>query len=61
MTDVTVPAAVWITISDTTLSETIFSIVPGNRFRILVLIVNAMLVQDCWKSWPVEELRVMYP
>ena len=61
MTDVTVPAAVWITISDTTLSETIFSIVPGNRFRLLVLIVNAMLVQGCWKSWPVEELRVMNP
>jgi hypothetical protein len=27
------------TISDTTLSETIFSIVPGKRFRMLVLIV----------------------
>lgn len=39
MIDVTVPAAVWITTSDTTLSETSFSIVPGNRFRMLVLMV----------------------
>ena len=33
------PAAVRMKISDTTLSETIFSIVPGKRFRMLVLIV----------------------
>jgi hypothetical protein len=39
MIDVTVPAAVRMTISDTTLSETIFSIVPGKRFRTLVLMV----------------------
>ena len=39
MIDVTVPAAVRMTTSDTTLSETIFSIVPGNRFRMLVLMV----------------------
>jgi hypothetical protein len=37
MIDVTVPAAVRMTISDTTLSETICSIVPGKRFRMLVL------------------------
>jgi hypothetical protein len=37
--DVTIPAAVRITTSDTTLSETIFSIVPGKRFRMLMLIV----------------------
>jgi len=37
MIDVTVPAAVRMTISDTTLSETIFSIMPGKRFRMLVL------------------------
>src|SRR6266513_1030955 len=37
--DVTIPASVWMTTSDTTLSETIFSIVPGKRFRILMLIV----------------------
>ncbi len=37
--DVTIPAAVRMTISDTTLSERIFSIVPGKRFRILVLMV----------------------
>jgi hypothetical protein len=37
--DVTLPAAVRITTSDTTLSETIFSIVPGKRFRMLVLIL----------------------
>jgi hypothetical protein len=37
--DVTVPAAVRMTTSDTILSETIFSIVPVNRFRILVLIL----------------------
>src|SRR2546430_206369 len=38
--DVTSPAAVRITSSDTTLSETIFSIVPGRRFRILVLMLG---------------------
>jgi hypothetical protein len=37
--EATFPAAVRMTISDTTLSETIFSIVPGKRFRILVLMV----------------------
>jgi hypothetical protein len=37
MTDVTSPAAVRMTISETTLSETIFSMVPGNRFRMLLL------------------------
>jgi hypothetical protein len=37
--DVTLLAAVRITTSDTTLSETIFSIVPGKRFRMLVLIL----------------------
>ena len=37
--EVTFPAAVRMTISDTTLSETIFSIVPGKRFRMLVLMV----------------------
>ena len=35
--DVTFPAAVRIVTSDTTLSETIFSIVPASRFRMLVL------------------------
>ena len=39
MIDVTVPAAVRMTTSDTTLSETIFSILPGKRFRMLVLIL----------------------
>ena len=34
--DVTIPAAVRMTTSDTTLSETIFSIVPGKRFRISI-------------------------
>src|SRR5215831_19253439 len=38
MIDVTSPAAVRITSSDTTLSETMFSIVPGRRLRMLVLI-----------------------
>jgi hypothetical protein len=38
--DVTVPAAVRITTSDTTLSEMIFSIVPARRFRMLVLIAD---------------------
>ena len=33
--DVTIPAAVRMTTSDTTLSETILSIVPGKRFRML--------------------------
>jgi hypothetical protein len=51
MIDVTSPAAVRMTISDTTLSETIFSIVPGNRFRMLVLMVIATLVPDCSKAW----------
>jgi hypothetical protein len=36
--DVTIPAAVRMTTADTTLSETIFSIVPDKRFRMLVLI-----------------------
>src|SRR5215211_1376634 len=35
--DVTIPAAVRMTTSDTTLSETIFSIVPGKRLRMLTL------------------------
>ena len=35
--EITFPAAVRMTISDTTLSETIFSIVPGKPFRMLVL------------------------
>jgi hypothetical protein len=39
--DVTSPAAVWMTISDTTLSETIFSIRPGRRFRMLVLMLHS--------------------
>src|SRR5215472_912436 len=41
--DVTIPAAVRITTSDITLSETIFSIVPGKRFRILMLMVVGLL------------------
>ena len=40
MTDVTIPAVVRMTTSETTLSETIFSIVPGSRFRMLVLIFD---------------------
>ena len=35
--EVTGPAAVLMTISETTLSETICSIVPGKRLRMLVL------------------------
>jgi hypothetical protein len=35
MINVTIPAAVRLTTSDTTLSETIFSIVPGKRFEYL--------------------------
>jgi len=42
MIDVTVPAAVRMTTSDTTLSETIFSTVPGKRFRMLVLMANVL-------------------
>src|SRR5690348_13382238 len=41
--DATITAAVRITTSDTTLSETIFSIVPGKRFRMLVLISLRLL------------------
>jgi len=37
MIDVTSPAEVRITSSETTLSEIIFSIVPGTRFRMLVI------------------------
>lgn len=37
--EVTFSAAVRMTISETTLSETIFSIVPGKRFRMPVLMV----------------------
>src|SRR5882724_1158739 len=39
--DVTFPAAVRIVTSDTTLSETNFSIVPARRFRMLVLTVES--------------------
>ena len=39
--DVTVPAAIRNTTSDTTLSETIFSIVPASLFRMLVLTVGS--------------------
>jgi hypothetical protein len=39
--DVTFPDAVQIRTSDTTLSETIFSIVPARRFRMLVLTVGS--------------------
>src|SRR5439155_7845909 len=59
--EVTLPAAVRITTSDTTLSEVIFSIVPGKRFRILVLMANATTVRDCSKPWLVEALPVMNP
>src|SRR5690349_5767286 len=41
--EVTIPAAVRITTSDMTLSETIFSIVPGKRFRILMLMLLRLL------------------
>jgi hypothetical protein len=43
MTDVTSPAAVRMTISETTLSETILSMVPGNRFRMLLLMTRLVL------------------
>jgi hypothetical protein len=43
MTDVTSPAAVRMTISETTLSETIFWMVPGNRFRMLLLMTRLVL------------------
>jgi len=47
--DVTVPAAVRTTTSDTTLSETIFSIVPASRFRMLVLTLGLLsqFAQGC--------------
>jgi hypothetical protein len=45
MIDVTVPAAVRITTSETTLSETIFSMVPCNRFRMLVLMVVTLTLK----------------
>src|SRR5215475_853316 len=38
--DVMSPAAVLMVSSETTLSETILSIVPGSRFRMLVLIAR---------------------
>ena len=49
--DVTVPAAVRITTSDTTLSEMIFSIMPDKRFRMLTLMVIATFVQGCSNHW----------
>src|SRR4029453_18916082 len=39
--DATFPAAVRMRSSDSTLSETIFSILPARRFRILVLMVDS--------------------
>src|SRR5260370_11305545 len=41
MIRVTGPAAVLMTISETTLSDTICSIMPGRRFRMLVLMVDS--------------------
>ena len=46
--EVTFPAAVRIATSDTTLSETIFSIVPARRFRMLVLTVGS------FHSWLID-------
>src|SRR5262249_10330888 len=44
--DVTIPAAVLMTTSDTTLSEVIFSIVPGKWFRMLVLMMVGLFASD---------------
>src|SRR6185369_6633069 len=46
--DVTIPAAVLMTTSDITLSETIFSIVPCKRFRMLVLMVVGLFAFDSY-------------
>jgi hypothetical protein len=43
MIDVTSPALVWITISDTTSPETMLIIVPGRRFRMLVLMPDSCI------------------
>jgi len=43
MIEVTGPAAVLMTISETTLSETICSIVPGKRLRMLVLMTLCVI------------------
>src|SRR5882762_11114599 len=43
MIEVTGPAAVLMTICETTLSDTICSIVPGKRFRMLVLIMGDVI------------------
>src|SRR4029077_12239956 len=49
--EVTIPAAVRMTISDTTLSEAIFSIVLGKRFRMLVLMIIVSAVHGCSRLW----------
>src|SRR5262249_14451635 len=62
--DVTSPAAVLMVSSETTLSETILSIVPGSRFRMLVLIIRDSITQpratssgqDCELATP-ERIR----
>ncbi len=51
MIDVICPAAVRMTSSDTTLSETIFSIVPGKRFRMLVLMVLYGIRNERQRKW----------
>ena len=49
--EVTFPAAARMTISGTTLPETIFSIVPGKRFRMLVLMVVSGLIIARKSAW----------
>src|SRR6516164_3044002 len=51
MIDVTSPAAVRITISDTTSPETMLIIVPARRFRMLVLILDFSIA---WSKLPVH-------
>ena len=59
--DVTIPAAVRMTTSDTTLSEVIFSIVPGRRVRILMVMVIVTPVHGCSMLWSAAAPLVMNP
>src|SRR6266853_4769559 len=50
MIEVTGPAAVLMTISETTLSDMMFSTVPGKRFRMLVFIMGDVICASR-KAW----------
>jgi hypothetical protein len=61
MIEVTGPAAVLMTICETTLSDKICSILPGKRFRMLVLIMGDVICasRNAWVIGP-NENKISY-